>query len=154
MTRSPITAALTSLASVERIPDTLDELAAWRVQLASVSREVAALTRRVENRMGDCMESKQAAVMGVGVFERHRRTARKSWDGEALLSAVLDSRLVDETTGEIADESPLDKVRAVWNLGAPRTTALRARGIDPDEFCETTTEDGWAIRVHDAVEET
>ena len=35
------------------------------------------------------------------------------------------------------DASPLDKVLRVWNLGAPRVTALRDMGLDADEFCRS-----------------
>jgi hypothetical protein len=32
----------------------------------------------------------------------------------------------------------LARILDVWNLGAPRVTSLRERGIDPDEFCTST----------------
>ncbi len=38
--------------------------------------------------------------------------------------------------GVITDESPVDKILYCWNLGAPRVEALRARGLDPDDYCE------------------
>lgn len=74
-------------------------------------------------------------IDGVGRAEVRRGKQRTRWDKESLRRAVLDSRLANED-GEIVDESPLDKVEHVWNLGQPRVTALRDRGIDPDEFCE------------------
>jgi hypothetical protein len=80
---------------------------------------------------------RSVVVEGVGVFERHRKTARTQWDKEDLLRAVLDSRVFDRTTGELREETPLEKVLAVWNLPAPRKTALQDRGIDADQFCHT-----------------
>lgn len=78
---------------------------------------------------------KRIVVEGAGVFEKHRKADRKGWDKEDLLRAVLDTRIVDPDTGEVLDPNDLDKVLRVWNLGAPRITALRERGIDPEEFC-------------------
>lgn len=51
---------------------------------------------------------------------------------------VLDSRLVDKDTGEMKDETNLEKVRSVWGLKGYQAsiTALRDRGLDPSEFCE------------------
>jgi hypothetical protein len=89
---------------------------------------------------------KQVEVEGVGVFVKKGKRDRTQWDKDALLSAVLDSRLVNTETGEVTEESPLDKVRAVWNLGTPRVTALRERNIDPDQFCRSEW-GGWGIEV-------
>ncbi len=47
--------------------------------------------------------------------------------------------MVDKDTGEITEETPLEKVLACFNLPAPRTTALRQRGIDADQFCRSET---------------
>jgi hypothetical protein len=95
-----------------------------------------------------CREAgeKRAEVAGVGVVEVKGNVRRVKWDTESLRRAVLDSRLVNQETGELVDETPLDKVLQVWNLGTPRVTALRARGLDPDEFCAATFE-GWQIRL-------
>jgi hypothetical protein len=60
----------------------------------------------------------------------------------------LDTRLVDESTGEVLDESPLDKVLKVWNLGTPRKGILKERGIQADEFCVTENLNGWSIRIY------
>jgi len=72
-------------------------------------------------------------VDGLGRVEIRRGRNRTEWDREQLLSKVRTSRILDSRTGEL--ESELDAVLAVWNLPAPRTTVLKARGIDPDEYC-------------------
>lgn len=102
----------------------------------------AELTRMVAEQMPD----RQVVVPSIGTFVRHVKKDRTAWEKEDLLRAVLDSRLVDKDTGEVRDESPLDKVLHVWNLPAPRTTALKARGIDADEFCRTER-GGYTIEV-------
>lgn len=86
---------------------------------------------------------------GVATFHRHQRKDRTDWDTDDLLRYVLDSRIVDPLTGEVRDETPVDKLLHVWNLGKPRTTALKARGLAPykdedgnwndplDDYCHT-----------------
>lgn len=110
-------------------------------ELRSVLAEVLAdLQAHAVDLMRDA-DTKTYDVPDIGRFERMGSRERKSWDKEALLSAVLDSRMpVDPDTGEVddADQTPLSRVLHVFNLPAPRTTALRERGIDPDEFCEST----------------
>lgn len=103
----------------------------------------------LSDRTGERMGSYRQPVLGVGTLERHSRKKRTEWQTEDLIRSVLDSRLVDTKTGELIDETPLDKVRHVWNLGAPRTGALKERGIDPDDFCNTEgSRDGYSIRIH------
>lgn len=103
--------------------------------------------------IADALGRNTLTVDGVGTVEVKRGAQRKEWDIHSLLRMVLDSRRPPDTdTGEadpaddghavVKDEpvtvSPdLGRVLDVWNLGAPRTTALRDRGIDPDEFCAT-----------------
>lgn len=127
-------AGLRSLAAWAESDDLAGVVGAWDA-CEQLRREVSDLGAELAAHAHGLMPEKRVEVPGVGMVERTTRADRKQWDGEALRSAVLDSRLVDPETGEVADESPLDKILHVWNLGAPRVTALRARGIDPDEFC-------------------
>lgn len=69
-------------------------------------------------------------------FRRTGKKSRKDWKTDDLLRAVLDSRRFDRGTGELVEETPMEKLLTVWNLGAPRVTALEERGIEPDDFCE------------------
>ncbi len=121
-----------------------EALHSW-LALEQAHRCLAVVRDELEKRLADQL-TEPATIIGVGVVERQGRRDRKTWNSDALLSAVLDSRLIDPRTGEIADESPLDKVRHCWNLGAPRLTALRDRGIDPDQFCSSEWR-GYSIRV-------
>lgn len=91
---------------------------------------------------GMCAETipwdKGATIISEGrVFARTGKPTRKAWKTDELRVAVLDSRLYDQSTGELIEETPVEKILAVWNLTAPRVTALAARGIDVDEFCVT-----------------
>lgn len=113
---------------------------AWAVELLGMRRLLARLRD-----LADDLESLIARSLGEHetvevdgrVWARARDVRRRHWDIDGLVRAVLDSRLVDRSTGEVVDETPADKLRHVWRLdgSSVRLGALRARGIDDDEFC-------------------
>lgn len=142
--------ALDELAGMIHEHEGLDGLAELHLELDAMNATLALLRRDVATRLGDAMDARRVELDGIGGLERHRRSTRRNWDREDLVRAVFDSRLVNEATGELADETATDKLRHVFNLGAPRVAALRARGIEPDEFCEVDPEPGWTIRVLNA----
>lgn len=113
--------------------------------LQQVKRDAADLEQQLKDAIGNVMSGKTEVIDGFGVVHRSKRKARTRWDTDQLRSKVIGAPLTDPETGEI--ESPLDCVLAVWNLGAPRTTALRERDLDPDDFCSTEDKPGWDIRV-------
>ena len=98
-------------------------------QVARAALEVA------QDEAGKKFDDKTVTVRGVE-WERSRGGPKRTgWRTDDLLHAVLDTRLVDGETGEVKDETPLEKVLHVWNLPAPRSTALSDRGLNGDEFC-------------------
>jgi hypothetical protein len=71
-----------------------------------------------------------------------RSTDRKAWDHDALIRLVIargrDERRVTEdgeyeSEGEAVGRALMECARPSW-----RVTALRERGIDPDEYAETS----------------
>lgn len=140
--QSPLLVVLNSL----EIPSDFDGLAHLYLDLDEAGRIVSTLKREAATRLGDLMPSKTASVSGA-TFERSRSAKRTAWQKEDLLRAVLDSRYVSQQTGEVRDESQLDKVLDVFPLGTPRVTALRARGFDPDEWCDEAWNEGWTIQI-------
>lgn len=109
-----------------------EALAIW-CQLEEANRTLAQVRSLLPNALASQWGEKQIELPGVGVFVLHGKKNRTKWDKEALLRDVQDSRVIDEKTGEIA--SPLQKVLKVWNLPAPRVTALRELGLDPENYC-------------------
>lgn len=112
----------------------------WAQALLAIRDEKNQLTvqeREIEAELAKLVPYGGCMVEGVGRLRVRTKKSRTQWDKDALRSAVLDSRLIDTDTGEVADESPLDKVLHVFPLGVPRSTALEARTpkIDQDEFC-------------------
>lgn len=110
-----------------------------------------ALSMMIED-LGDtiahAMQGKRETIAGV-TLERHAKTPRRTnWQHDDLLRLVVDSRVVDKDTGEIA--STLDVLKKVYPLKGynARSTALRALGIDVDEFCETESTDRMTVRIH------
>jgi hypothetical protein len=128
----------------------LADVAATHFELTRLNRDLVGVRKEVETMLGTASPEHTTTIEGVGTWTRHGRGKRNKWDTPSLLAWVMDSRLVDKTTGEVTEETPLDKVLTVWNLGAPRTTALAARGLpreELDEFCEVTEEPGFTIEV-------
>jgi hypothetical protein len=72
----------------------------------------------------------------------------RNWKSDDLLRAVLDSRIVDKETGEVVDETPVEKVRAVFGLKGYNASRqeLKARGIEADEFAEVE----WRTKLREA----
>lgn len=125
----------------------LDEALVARSILATTSVGLSQCREQLDTLIGDAMGEYRVVVEGHGQIERHKKKSRTKWDREGLLRDVLDSRMVDTETGEWVDETPLEKVLQVWNLAAPRTSALKARGLDGDQYCETETRPGWTVKV-------
>lgn len=125
-----------------------EALTCWAA-LEEAHRTLAQVRSAVTHLIVEAMradDEKTHVVDGVGAFTWHGKRNRTRWDTDSLSRLVLDSRIVDTTTGEVRDETPVDKIKHVWNLGAPRVTALRERGIDPDEYC-TSEFGGWNLEV-------
>lgn len=124
----------------------VDQAAAVYVELVDAQKELAAVMSLLTHAFAESLADNETTIDGIGTLRRRGRKDRTKWQKDDLLRAVLDSRVVNTDTGEVADETPLDKVLAVWNLATPRTTALKERGIDPDEFCHSEW-GGWTIEV-------
>lgn len=80
-----------------------------------------------------------------GLVEVSKRRNRK-WDHEEatkhVVSRALDERTVDPVTGEVEPSwvAVTRALRECAGINYWRVGALRDRGLDPDEFAETTSE--------------
>jgi len=122
-----------------------DALRAWQV-LKNAHRCLAAARSDLELAVAQRMPEGDHAVPGSAVFRRHGRKDRKTWDADLLYRDVMDARLADLKTGEVTEQTPAERIRFVWNLGAPRVTALRALGLDPDDYCRSEWR-GYSIEI-------
>jgi hypothetical protein len=134
---------------VDDLDQTVHDLAELRECISTLRSWEDVLTEWLSDALG----RNGIEVEGVGHVEIKRGTDRKEWDKVPLLRMVLDSRrrigddgeLDIRDTGnalvggeELSCSPDLSRVLDVFNLPAPRVTALKDRGIDPDEFCASS----------------
>ena len=124
--------ALTAIKTAD-LSDLLDAIGL----VQNLRKSVATVGSDLEHRAGEVMGEKSVTVGGTE-WVRSMPPKRGAWKSEDLLRAVLDSRRVDKDTGELLEESELEKVQHVWNLAGyqARIGALKDRGLDPNEFSE------------------
>lgn len=128
----------------------LDRAISDLAELRAVRAAIADWELVLETYIADSLGRNTTTVEGVGTVQVRYGTDRKEWATHDLLRAVLDSRMPADCNGEAhpSDDgeatvkgetvrvSPdASRILAVWNLGTPRVTALRERGIPVDEFC-------------------
>jgi hypothetical protein len=141
---------LVAINEVPATPDDLDDAVAGLVTLTEAKTELGIAIENLADAIARRMDDKLLTAGGVTV-EKHRKPPRRTnWDHDGLLRYVVDSRVVDESTGEIA--STLEVLKKVYPLKGynARFGALKALGIDPDEFAETEWSDRYTLRVHGA----
>jgi len=125
----------------------LTKLLYRKIEIEEELRNLAIELTDLDNLIGVLMDKRKVTLEGIGLVQRLSRKRMTQWDNEDLLRVVLDTRMVNESTGEVLEETPLQKVLKVWNLGAPRKGVLKERGIQADEFCQVENQDGWSIRI-------
>ncbi len=118
-------------------PEQFEAMFTIREVLAAGAATLLALRQDFDDKLAHAIGPGYIDVNGKR-FHRQAHYTTRNGDNAGLLRAVLDSRLFNEATGELVEESPVDKVKAVWNLPVynARKTALKARGLDLSEFAE------------------
>lgn len=126
----------------DALPTTIeaDEVAMWHdtaTLLLARAKNLSDAAGIIEAMCAEAVPREKGAVVESGgrTFARTGKANRKEWQTDDLVRVVDDSRVFSPVTGELLTLA--DKIRKVWNLGAPRVTALAELGIDPDEFCTT-----------------
>lgn len=107
--------------------------------LREVRQGIATAEAYVERAAGQAMRSDLLVVDSAFTAERRKGRDRKEWQHDDVAHAVVQSALVDPTTGElIGDVDTAWKVRdAFLNAARPewRIRPLQSMGIDPDDYC-------------------
>jgi len=86
---------------------------------------------------------KEPAQIKNGTIEIKKGSSRKSWDHEAMSTAVAQriyQSSIDLDTGEVT-KSPVEMMLEMMKYGAVsywRATNLKDLHIDPDEYCEVS----------------
>lgn len=118
--------------------------------LAAIRRgraTLAFLESEIETALAGLMSSNVVVVPEVGVLERRGGRKRTNWDHARLASLlavrVADQRRIDPETGEILPRPPgrlaqdvADELLACAGLSYWKVGELRARQVDPGQFCE------------------
>lgn len=130
---------LASAGDVAALAQLLHTVRQCRATLAFVESEL-------ETNLARIMPASTIAVAGVGVLERRAGKKRTSWDHTrlaSLLAARVGDRRFDPATGEELARPPAvlaqdvaDELLACAGLSYWKTGALKARGLDPGQFCE------------------
>lgn len=117
--------------------DRADWYAEWQ-QLADTARRLRAACDVLEAKIADSLPNGEWTTLGDRDYRRGRDQSFRNWDSDQLLRAVLDSRKVDPETGEVHDETPIDKLKACYNLGGYNAVRgeLKRRRIALDEFAD------------------
>jgi hypothetical protein len=77
-------------------------------------------------------------VEGVGMVRVFRGKDRKAWQHDALTHAVVDAHLT-ATEGEMPDPFTIAGwIKEAAGIGYWKAGALKALGLEVDEFCEST----------------
>lgn len=95
--------------------------------------------------MGD---DRSLEVAGVGMVEKRRQIRYRRWQHDELVREVMrraEAR-IDLDTGELLESEAEAAFRLLLTWAQPswRAGALKADGVQVDEFCEVTP-DGWSL---------
>lgn len=130
-----------------------DDVALCLYDMASVKRLAGRVYADMERHyLSLCSDpsDRKREVLGVGLVEVRKRTKRTGWRMDELIPVVvaraLDERKADEETGEIEREAVAvaRAMRECLSISTGKVTGLRARGIQPDEFC-LEEPDGYSV---------
>lgn len=121
--------------------------------LRDVKADAARAYSAVEQTVIAAAGKKSYEVPGLGMVEIKKSTKRSAWRHDELVPVIvshaLDERQFDPDTGEALEreaETVARVLRECVSFGAGKVTGLRARGIQPDEFC-VEQEDGYSVRL-------
>lgn len=127
-------------------------------RLTEIHRQLSELVAAIESDVYELMPEKRGTIDHLGTLEKKRGSNRKKWQSDRLVTRLVRAALDPEGTGELPDSpyEAVDTVVSTLTACAPftgsmgwRVTALKERGIDPDEWCESTP-GRQSIQIHKA----
>ena len=124
----------------------VDDLARGLAAIKILMSDLRMLADATEANVAELMPSKRHEIEGLGTLERRKGTDRKAWEWESLWPLLVRLTLDPDGTGELPDlpttvaslTSLTQEVIGLTPSKQPRVTALRAMGVDPDDWCDAT----------------
>lgn len=129
-----------------------DALAGLLVELRDVKVAAARVYTNTEQALLGEAGEKSFEVPGIGRVEIKRSTKRSNWRWDELVPVLtakaLTERHYDGEAGEVESEghAVARVLRDTIGFSYGKVTALRARGIQPDEFC-SVDEESWSVQL-------
>ena len=138
LARQQLGVAITELHHEALLADDPKDLARALAVTRDAKADLAVVFRDIEDRLtGHWPDEADAVVVdGLGVFGLHRRTKRTGWDHDSLIADIVAT--VDTTDNPDPTSAVVAALRACISFGAGKVTGLRARGLQPDEYCQET----------------
>ena len=118
-----------------------DSLAVLLYDLAELKRRLAEVYAHCEARLINEAGEKSFVIPNLGKFEVRSATKRTKWDWDRLVPTLVQKARqemrLDSTTGEVESEGEATArvLRDTVSISSAKLTGLRARDIDPDEWC-------------------
>ncbi len=124
----------------------LDNLAIGLSAIRTLIGDLRMLADATEANVVELMPARRYEIEGLGTLERRKGTDRKAWEWESLWPLLVRLTLDPDGTGELPDlpttvaslTSLTQEVIGLTPSKQPRVTALRAMGVDPDDWCDAT----------------
>lgn len=125
-------------------PSDFETLARALVACRGFRQLAADIERLLESRVAAAMERPFVTIEGLGTLERKKSKDRKAWDHKRVAAKLLEvakAERIDGLTGEVLaseGEAAMLTFLACAGVAYWKTTELRGRGIDPDDYCESS----------------
>lgn len=123
---------------------------ALRDALVACATELTLARDRLDQHIAPMLDADSVTLPGYGVVHRKKNLGKHQLERgkEMLIADVLDSRIFDDKTGELIEETPVQKLLACWDhsVHGIRTSAMKTRGLKWGDYAETIDK-GWKIDV-------
>lgn len=123
---------------------------AVRDALTDCATELTLARERLDQHIAEVMPEWSVTLPGYGVVKKARKTGKHQLDRatEHLLADIQETRVYDPKTGELIEETPMQKVTACFGLSVHnvREKELERRGLTIKDYAEVINK-GWKVDV-------
>lgn len=107
--------------------------------LKEIKRQLDAIIQVAEKNIYDMMHDKEEFIPGVGIVTKSMGSSKK-WDSEDLFDSIVARCMAGEFSLESVDKllATLKDCLPLTSSLSWRSGSLKAHGINPSRYCETT----------------